>query len=175
MDLIADLRTSSLGSRFKRLGELLYNDYAALYDFAKVPFKPIWFLILNYLLRRSSGSIMEIAEALHVTHAHVNQVAGQLIDLQILQADTDPNDRRRRLLRLTSEGQELVDRARPVWEAIRLAQEEIIAESESEVLEIIHRLEQAIARRSVFERASEYLKDEDFSTRVAAIHYYLGR
>lgn len=175
MDLIADLRTSSLGSRFKRLGEMLYNDYAALYDFVEVPFKPIWFLILNYLLRRSRGSITEIAEALHVTHAHVNQVAGQLIDLEIIQADTDPSDRRRRLLRLTPQGQELVDRARPVWEAIRLAQEEIIAESESEVLEIIHKLEQAIAQRSVFDRASEYLKDEDFSTRVTAMHYYFGR
>lgn len=175
MDLIADLRTSSLGSRFKRLGDMLYNDYAALYEFAEVPFKPIWFLILNYLVRRSSGSITEIADALHVTHAHVNQVAGQLIDLQIIQADTDPNDRRRRLLRLTAQGEQLVDRARPVWEAIRLAQEEIVAESEREILEIIHRLEQAIDRRSVFERASEYLKDDDFHARVSAMAYYLGR
>ncbi|HKK48056.1 MAG TPA: MarR family winged helix-turn-helix transcriptional regulator [Alkalispirochaeta sp.] len=167
MDLIADLRESSLGSRFKRLGELLYNDYAELYDFAEVPFKPVWYLILNYFTRRASGSITEIAAALHVTHAHVTQVADQLITLQILAAHADPNDRRRRLLRLTAHGEQQVNRARPVWEAIRLAQEEIIAESGCDVLEIIERLEQAISRSSVYERASGYLEDDGFRARIS--------
>ncbi len=155
MDFIAELGASSLGSRLKRLGDLLYQDYAKLYEVAGVPFKPIWFLILNYLSTRESGSITEIAAALHVTHPYVNQIAGDLIKRNVLEAFADPNDKRRRMLRLTEGGRDLVDRARCVWAAIRRAQEQIIAESESDVLGILARLEEAVYQRGVFERATE--------------------
>ena len=163
MDLIAELGASSLGSRLKRLGDLLYQDYAKLYEFAGVPFKPIWFLILNYLSTRESGSITEIASALHVTHPYVNQIAGDLIKRQIIEAFADPNDKRRRMLRLTDSGHDLVDRARCVWAAIRSAQEQIIAESDSDVLGILARLEDAVYERGVFERAQKQLEGDPVS------------
>lgn len=158
MDLIAELQASSLGSRLKRLSEMLYQDYASLYDYAGVPFKPIWFLIANYLTARRHGSITEIATALHVTHAHVHQVAAQLIKLGIIEQFEDPTDRRRRLLRLSRHGAERVAQAMPVWNAIRLAQEQIIAESGTDILAIIERLENAVQEKSIFDRASAFLE-----------------
>lgn len=161
MDLIAELGASSLGSRFKRLGDLLYQDYAKLYQHAGVPFKPIWFLILNYLSTRSSGSITEIASALYVTHPHVTHIAADLIQRGLVQAFADPADGRRRMLRLTRRGRDLIEQARPVWEAIRRAQEQIIAEADSNVLRILERLEAAVYRSSVYERVTnESLLDE---------------
>ncbi len=158
MDLIAELQASSLGSRLKRLSEMMYQDYANLYDYAGVPFKPIWFLIANYLTIRRHGSITQIAAALHVTHAHVHQVAAQLIKLGIIEQFTDPADRRRRLLRLTPHGTVRIEQAKPVWNAIRLAQEEIIAEAGIDFIATIQRLEQAVQEKSVFERASAFLE-----------------
>lgn len=161
LDLIAELQASSLGSRLKRLSEMLYQDYSSLYEYAGVPFKPIWFLVANYLTARRHGSITEIATALHVTHAHIHQVAAQMIQHGIVEQYIDPADRRRRVIRLTKLGVERVAQAMPVWDAIRCAQEQLITESGVDILQIIERLEIAVQERSIFERASILLTPQD--------------
>lgn len=61
-------------------------------------------------------------------------------------------DRRRRHLFLTRKGEKTIARLEPIWEAFKQAGDEICGESGNNFLESIRKLEQALDRRSMYDR-----------------------
>lgn len=145
---------AALGARLRRLSERLDRDATRIYAQQGIRFEQRWFGILNQLVVHGSMSIGELAQALNITHVSVSQTSRSLAAAGIVRSVTAPADARRRSLRLTAKGTALVARLAPLWSAFDAAAEEVNAEA-GDVVRMLDRLDDALARRSMFARIAE--------------------
>jgi ribosomal protein S18 acetylase RimI-like enzyme len=162
MDLIIELGELALASRLKRLSERLMRDVSRVYKELDEPFEARWFPLLRALLEESPQGVTQVARALGLTHPAVNQLAGEMARAGLLLAARDRRDERRRLLRLSKRGREVAARLAPVWEEIRRANHELIAETRStgghELLDALAATEAALDRRGMHARVTDRLR-----------------
>lgn len=147
---------AALASRLRRLSERLDREVSQFYDGFDVTFEQRWFGMLNLIDRFGPVSVGEVAAALVISHASVSQTRDSLHKSGLVEETADPNDRRRRTLRLTAKGADLVKKLKPVWDALSASAMELNAEA-GDLVAAITRLEQALERRSVAQRAEAYL------------------
>lgn len=152
MDLFGELGHLALASRLKRLGELLQSQVSEVYAEQAVSFRARWFPVLIALSRTSPLSIVQLAAILGLTHTAIAQIAQEMEGQGLLGSQPDPRDGRRRLLGLTPEGVALFERLQPLWEEIRAATAELVAESGHDLLAAIAAMEERLAVRPMGDR-----------------------
>jgi DNA-binding MarR family transcriptional regulator len=142
----------ALGARLRRLSERIDRDAGRLYAQAGIPFEQRWYGVLNQLVLRGPLSVGELAQLLGITQASVSQTRQSLAAAGLIGWETDPADGRRRTLHLTPQGQALVARLVPLWAMLIATAAELDAEA-GHVTAALDRLDQALDRRSLYERA----------------------
>lgn len=158
MDLLADLGELALASRLRRLSDRLLRDVSRLYGDLDVPFEARWFPLLQALRRQSPQTVTGLARALGLTHPAVTALAREMARRGLVASRQDPRDARRRLVRLAAGGRAVVARLDPVWEEIRQANRELLAEDSVDLLAALGRLEARLDRRSMYERVAARLE-----------------
>ncbi|MEQ8764826.1 MAG: MarR family transcriptional regulator [Planctomycetota bacterium] len=157
MSLIDDLGARAFASRLRRISEKLMSDAGRLYKESGVDFEPRTFAVIAVLQRQDRASVTEIADELGVTHAAASQMVGALERKGWLKSAVDSKDRRRRWLALSAKGRRQIAQLEPIWEAIRLATEEILEQVRGDLLASLGELETVVESQSLFDRASERL------------------
>lgn len=149
----------ALGARLRRLSEKIDYDGARIYAAEGVAFEQRWYGVINQLTLGGPMSVGELAAALRITHVSVSQTSRSLEKAGLVASAPDPADARRRRLRLTPEGEALTARMSPLWEAFSRAAAALNVEAGGAV-EVLDRLDDALARRSLYERIQDELKRE---------------
>ena len=162
MDLITDLGELALASRLKRLSERLLRDVSRVYRELDAPFEARWFPLLRALLEESPQAVTQVARVLGLTHPAVNQLAGEMARAGLVLTARDRHDERRRLLRLSKKGRDVAAHLAPVWEEIRRANHELLAEGRAtgghELLAALAATEMALDRCGMHARVTERLR-----------------
>ena len=157
MNFIEELGTLALGSRIKNLSELLMKDVSNIYKDQDIDFEPRWFTLFQLLLHKKEIAVTEISRELNQTHPAAIQVINSLEKKKLISTRKDESDKRKRLVSLTGKGKKLAEDLAPVWEAIHQAAKEILDESEPGLLDNISKVEQALKRKSTYQRVSARL------------------
>lgn len=152
MDLFAELGHLALASRLKRLGELLQAQVSDVYAEQAESFRARWFPVLIALSRTSPLSIVQLAAILGLTHTAVAQIAQEMEGQGLIGSQQDPRDGRRRLLVLTAEGKVTIARLQPLWEEVRAATAELVAESGHDLLAAVAAVEERLSARPMDDR-----------------------
>lgn len=118
MDYLPQLGLVALGSRTRALSDRLYALADTLYRERGLDLQGRWFPLLRLLHARGGCTVGEIAEAIGQSHSAVSQIADRLVAQGWLAAEADPDDRRRRRLRLTDTAEAQLRAARPLWRAL---------------------------------------------------------
>lgn len=168
MDLLADLGELALASRLRRLSDRLLRDVSRLYGDLDVPFEARWFPLLQALRRQSPQTVTGLARALGLTHPAVTALAREMARHGLVASRQDPRDARRRLVRLTAGGRAVNERLDPIWEEIRQANRELLAEDGVDLLAALGRLEARLDRRSMYERVVARLEADRAAAGPAA-------
>ena len=142
---------AAIGARLRRLSERIDREADQVYRDLGIEFEQRWFGLLNALAMSGPLSVGEIAQTLGITHAAVSQTRASLQARGLVAADADPADARRRALRLTPDGQALVARLRPTWDALNAVARELNREA-GDAIETLERLEAALDRQSLVAR-----------------------
>jgi DNA-binding MarR family transcriptional regulator len=158
-DYVRSQGSAAIGARLRRLSERIDRDAGRVYAAAGVTFEQRWFGVIHALFRHGPLSVGEVADLLGISHASVSQTRQSLIGAGLLAPRGDPNDGRRRTLHLTNAGAKLVARLTPIWNVLNQVAIELDAEAR-EVVAALDRLEQALDRRSLYERAQRALQQE---------------
>jgi DNA-binding MarR family transcriptional regulator/GNAT superfamily N-acetyltransferase len=127
-DIIRGLGELALASRLRRLSERLFRDISRVYGDLDADFEARWFPLLQALRRRSPQGVTELASTLRLSHPAVNQLAAAMTARGLVRGRRDPGDERRRLLELTATGRRTAAKLDPIWEEIRVANQELLAE-----------------------------------------------
>ena len=157
MDFIEELGTLALGSRIKNLSELLMKDVSKIYKDQDYDFEPRWFTFFQLILKKGEIPVTEIARELNQTHPAAIQVIHKLEKRKLISTRGDQSDKRKRLVRLTKKGRMLAEELQPLWNVIHQSAEEILAESDPELIGHIKKVEDAIKQKSTYRRIEEKL------------------
>lgn len=159
-DVITSLGYLALGSRMRRLTDLMWRDVASIYEHRGIAFEPRWFPVYYLLSGGESRTISELARELNFTHPAVVQIANAMQKKGLISSSVQAEDRRTRALTLTKRGQELLTEIQSVWEEIRVAVEETCSSASADFLTTLSRLEAASAEESLLERAERIRKQK---------------
>lgn len=147
---------AAIGARLRRLSERLDRETAQIYAAHRVHFEQRWFGILNQLVLNGPMTVGEIAAVLRVTHVSVSQARRALASAGLIQALSDEADARRRRLDLTVDGQALVSKLAPLWQALSNSAAELNAEA-GDLVCLLDRLEDRLDTRSLFDRVGDHV------------------
>jgi len=156
-DYSRDKGGQALGARLRRLSERIDSDGTRIYAVRGVVFEQRWFGVLNQMILQGPTTVGEIAAALQITHVSVSQSCRSLQRAGIIRSDPDPADARRRILILTPAGDALVERMTPLWVAFNEVAADLNEEA-GDVVAALDRLDDALARKSMFDRISERIQ-----------------
>lgn len=155
-DYVSSQAGSALGARLRRLSDRIDREADSLYLALEVDFEQRWFGFVNQLVLHDARTVGEIADALGVTHVAVSQVRSALTERGLILAAVDPEDSRRRTLRLSAAGKRLAAKLAPIWSALSASARDLDAEA-GNVTRALERLEEALDRRSLTKRVQARL------------------
>ena len=147
--LIHAARELALASRLKRLSEHLYDTVDKIYQELGCEMQSRWFPVVFLLSQNSPMGISEIADNLNQTHPAISQISRTLEKNKWIESVLDKNDSRRRLLQLSNHGKGQVERLRPVWQAISAGVNQLMLDSNVDLLDSISRIESELTNFSL--------------------------
>ena len=158
MGLVEELGEMAIVSRFRRLADRMNQDNAQIFREEQIGYDPRWYLLFYLLDTRAPLSIMEVAKALGITHPTVNQLAEEIIKRGFIRAESDPKDKRRRLLSLTPTGKILLEDLKPIWQAMYAAARDVVTDSGYDVIGVLTSIEKVLNQTSYYERTRVHLE-----------------
>ncbi|MDT9001358.1 MarR family transcriptional regulator [Paucibacter sp. APW11] len=155
-DVVKDLGFLTLGTRFKRIGELLQAQTQALLAQGELHLPAAHFPLLAALDRLGPLAVSELSEAVGVSQPVVSRSLLGLQAAGLVESEGLPGDRRVRQIRLSQQGQQLVQGAKQqLWPAIEAAVAEACQALQGPLLEQLAALEAALAHKPLPQRAAE--------------------
>jgi DNA-binding MarR family transcriptional regulator len=162
MNLYQNLGYLVLGSRLRRLSESFLAEINRAYQNEGIDFDASWFPVFYLLSQNNSLSIKELSEQTEVSHPAASQLITNLKNRGLVTSATCTDDGRRQLVQLTESGRELLTQILPVWDAILLAMEELLADEPGcrDLLPAISSLENVFKSANLGDRISSKLNLE---------------
>ncbi|MBV2130480.1 MarR family winged helix-turn-helix transcriptional regulator [Arsukibacterium indicum] len=120
---------------------------------------PHWFQPLTLLDTYGPLGVKQIAEGVNLSLPTVSQALKSLESSGLIEFRKDTDDGRRRVVFLTPHGRKMVDDLKSVWDAFEKVAYDLDKESEG-ILKHLDMLDEAISRRSVFDRVLHYYEKE---------------
>src|SRR6476660_4791330 len=116
------------GSRLKRLSDAFLNDVNQIYRSHNISFDASWFPVFYILSQKTEVSIKEISDELNVSHSAISQLIDNLQEKGLIKSVVSKQDARHRVITFTSKGVKLLQKIKPVWDALQQAMEELVNE-----------------------------------------------
>lgn len=147
------------GSRLKRLGDTFINDVNRIYKNNKIDFDASWFPVFYILSQRKEVSIKEISNELNVSHSAISQLVSGLQQKGLIKSVTSKKDARHKAITFTGKGEKLLEKIKPVWNALQKAMQELTAENtqSKKILPALAGIEESIREKNLFERIEQHL------------------
>jgi len=170
MNFVQELGSKAFGSRLKNFTDLLIRDVTQIYREQNIAFEPRWFTMIQLLEKEGELSVTEIAQKLNQTHPAVIQVAAILEKNELVISTKNEQDARKRHLRLSSKGKELISEIEPLWKNIEAATQILLEESDPDFLNALYRIEMHLQKKSMFERIKEQIKKSEYEN-IGIVEY----
>jgi MarR family transcriptional regulator, organic hydroperoxide resistance regulator len=144
-DFLSAQGARAFGTRLRRFAETLNGGVLAAYEAAGIEFEPRWFGLTQLLLQHGRVDIGTASAALGQSHVAVVQVANALESRGFVRRVRSKTDRRSRSLEITAKGRALAEKLAPLWWAVAIATEQLLAEAAPDFLAQLDALETALA------------------------------
>lgn len=156
-NIIEELGSLALATRLKNLSERLARDVAQVYKESAFDFEPRWFAMIYALKEGEELAVTELSNMLKQTHPAVNQVANVLVEKGLAEERKDFSDQRKRLLKLSTKGQQLVKKMSNIWDRIKSANDDLLTEASGDLLSTLDKVESALDEQSMYDRVNAKL------------------
>ena len=121
MSIIDDSGVLAIATRLVRLSELLRKDGHLVYKEYGIDFEPKWFPVIYALHHKTQLSVVELAAEIGYTHPSTISLLKELEKQKLIRSQKDKTDERKRIIRLSEKGRDLVTQMQPVWQVFREA------------------------------------------------------
>jgi DNA-binding MarR family transcriptional regulator/N-acetylglutamate synthase-like GNAT family acetyltransferase len=175
-DTLSDLGVLFLGSRLKRLGDRLQTEASAILQAMNLPVQPAQQPVLAVLRREGPRTVGAVAQHLRLSQPTATRAVQALLEQGLVEVSKEGRDQRLKLMSLTPAGEALMGRLeRDLWPRVEAAAIELCGGRHLELMDAIAKVEAALDRRSLADRAlAPDLVVRDFSDDLAEPFYRIN-
>jgi len=146
----------AIGTRFRRVLEMMTSAGDRLYEEAGLNFKVSYFYPVYALSLRGPMPIADIAKLAGFSHSAVSQTIKKLVGEGLVETKR-ASDGRQKTVSLTEAGTDMVKRVQPLWRAFECTVKDIAADTGVDILAGVNALEEAFAVTSFYDRTKARL------------------
>ena len=110
MDFYEKVGKMALGSRLRRLSELLTEQAGGVYSLYGIEMQPKWFPVFYVLSAGEEKSIKQIAQEIGHSHASVSTIVKEMLKAEVVEKGITSKDGRENYVKLTEKGLEINSR-----------------------------------------------------------------
>ena len=155
MSVIDDSGVLAIATRLMRLSEQFRKDGHQIYKEYDIDFEPKWFPVIYALHYKTQLSVVEIAAEIGYTHPSTISLLKELERQKLIRSGKDKSDERKRMIRLTEKGHDLVAEMQPVWQVFNAAIAELI-DTKHNLMTAIIEVEENFKEKSLLQRARQH-------------------
>ncbi|MCE2573330.1 bifunctional helix-turn-helix transcriptional regulator/GNAT family N-acetyltransferase [Motilimonas eburnea] len=152
MDYLKTLGSLSLGSRTKRLSDLLMQQVEAIYQQQGIDLHPSFFPLFMLIAKQGPVSVTQAATRLAVSHPAISKITKKMIQAGLLSKQSSPDDQRVSVLAFTDKATAISQQAEPIWQQIQWHVEQIMAQQQHPLLAAIEEFEHHLQQLSLTQR-----------------------
>ncbi len=116
-DFLRDIGHLGVTARLKRLSDSISYSIRVLYQEKGLDIEPSWHLIFLWLEEQEISTMTEIAIAMQYSQAAITKILNKMKVKGYIEFTLDPEDQRRKLIRLSAKTKERLPQFKKVWEA----------------------------------------------------------
>lgn len=148
----------ALGSRLRRLSELITDQAAEVYSLYDVTLQPKWFPVFYSLAAGEDKSITQIAQEIGHSHPSVSTIVKEMVSQGFAEEKAGKSDGRKNYIGLTDKARIINERIQSQYADVNSAIENAINESQYNLWKAIEEWEYLLAQKSLFKRVQEEKK-----------------
>jgi DNA-binding MarR family transcriptional regulator/GNAT superfamily N-acetyltransferase len=158
MDFYTRTGKMALGSRLRRLSEVMTEQAAGIYDLYEVDLQPKWFPVFYSLSSTEEKSITDIAKEIGHTHPSVSQIVREMAIRGYVVEKKGTVDGRKNFVLLSPAGQQLREKMQPQLDDVTAAIEKAMKEAHHDLWKAIGEWEFLLEQKSLLHRVREEKK-----------------
>lgn len=160
-DFVESMGLPLLAHRLRRVSDALVADVGELLDHRHVDIPPRAGSLVMLLRSCTELAVTAAAQRLGLSHTMIINLARALKEAGLVEDALDPQDSRRRLLRLTNAGHEQAQFLDALNRALAAAYGQMFEETGIDLFAALEAFERAAARESVLDRVAALLEPPD--------------
>lgn len=141
----------TLGSRMKRLSDLVFQQVQEVYDSHCKDFKASWFSVLATIKEEESIDFKSLAAKHSVSSSAVSQTIKELEKQDLVKVITGA-DKRSRLITLSDKGENVLQEAYPILLKIQEVLNEMLGNEIETFINLMENFEEDLRRKSLIQR-----------------------
>jgi DNA-binding MarR family transcriptional regulator/GNAT superfamily N-acetyltransferase len=158
MDFYNQVGKMALGSRLRRLSELITDDAANVYKLYNIDLRPNWFPVFYVLSNSKEKTITEIANDIGHSHPSVIKIIREMIKKGYVIAKNDKNDGRKNIVYLSKTGKNIIGKIQDQYKDVNGAIEVALKEANNNLWEAIEEWENLFKKKKLIQRVQEQQK-----------------
>ena len=163
----------ALGSRLRRLSELLTEQAAEVYSLYQVDMQPKWFPVFYVLSSGEEKTISQIAQEIGHSHPSVSTIVKEMEKRGVVTKGDNQSDKRENYVKLTERGLLINDRIQAQYTDVEAAIEKALSETHNDIWGAIEEWEFLLGEKSLLKRVADEKKLRE-SKEVTIVDYQPG-
>ncbi len=141
MDSLRGYGNLGLGSRLKRVSDYMMRETQVVYDKYHINFDPYLFPVFKTICNHDGITNTDLVEQLKFTQPAITQFVNKLHKKGYVKQLNHNVDKRKKIIHLTKEGEELLPKIKPIWKAIDITIKQVTNYASDSLLDQINQLE----------------------------------
>lgn len=160
----------ALGSRLRRLSDLLTEEASQIYALYDIAMQPKWFPVFYVLSRGEEKTITEIAQEIGHTHPSVSQIVREMAKKGYVKEKKGKKDGRKNYITLAPAGEAIREKMQDQFKDVGAAVENAMKETQYDLWKAIAEWEFLLEQKSLLRRVQEEKKEREGKT-VEIVEY----
>ena len=158
MNIYNTVGKMAIGSRLRRLSELMMDQAGEIYALYGVELQAKWFPVVYALSGGAEKSITQIAQEIGHSHPSVSTIVKEMVKQKIAKESPGKEDARKNFVKLTAKGLAINESAKIQFEDVNAAVENMLGESQYNLWKAIEEWEFLLGQKSMLKRVEEEKK-----------------
>jgi len=158
MNIYNTVGKMAIGSRLRRLSELMMDQAGEIYALYGIELQAKWFPVVYALSGGAEKSITQIAQEIGHSHPSVSTIVKEMVKQKIAKESPGKEDARKNFVKLTAKGLAIKESAKIQFEDVNSAVENMLGESQYNLWKAIEEWEFLLGQKSMLKRVEEEKK-----------------
>lgn len=154
----------ALGSRLRRLSDLLTEEASQIYALYNIDMQPKWFPVFYVLARGEERTITAIAQEIGHTHPSVSQIVREMAKKGYVKEKKGKKDGRKNFVTLSPAGEAILQKMQDQLSDVGAAVENAMKETQYDLWKAIAEWEFLLGQKSLLRRVQEQKKAREGSS-----------